>query len=68
MLALCLMLLVTCYAQNYVGIIGWSLIISTKLTGCAHLRLAASQPLLIVAYRYEGCAPEKEAQILKKLE
>ena len=27
MLALCLMLLATYYAQNYAGIIGWSLVI-----------------------------------------
>ena len=29
MLALCLMLLATYYAQNYAGIIGWSLPIAT---------------------------------------
>ena len=30
MLALCLMLSVTCYAQHYAGIIGWSLITASK--------------------------------------
>ena len=32
MLALCLMLLATYYAQNYAGIIGWSL-----ATACSHV-------------------------------
>ena len=32
MLALCLMLLVTYYAQNYAGIIGWSLLIKHFLS------------------------------------
>ena len=32
MLALCLMLSVTYYAQNYAGIIGWSLLIGLQLT------------------------------------
>ena len=38
MLALCLMLSVTYYAQNYAGIIGWSLLV----TGSAGVNICTS--------------------------
>ena len=36
MLALCLMLLATYYAQNYAGIISWSLVIKFRKVPCCH--------------------------------
>ena len=42
MLALCLMLSVTYYAQNYAGIIGWSLYVSLAAIGGGLVQIDSS--------------------------
>ena len=52
MLALCLMLLATYYAQNYAGIISWSLIM--EFTEIKTLARSCMYPLYVIAYNRIG--------------
>ena len=49
-LALCLMLLATYYAQNYAGIIGWSLLPSPTNIEMLTVEIEASQSLSFIIY------------------